>query len=265
MHTHSAASLALPIDVRLMNFAASVLLAGLSVFGIAALLAWGARQPIFALQRIVVQGDVSHSDPLTLRANVAPRLRGTFFTLDLAQAKAVFEAQPWVRKAVVRREFPSQLRVTLQAHQASAYWGAEGEYRLINNFGEVFEANLDEVEPIDLPRLSGPEGQGLSVLVMYQTLKPLFDQVDQGLDQVELSGGGLWRVKLDSGAELELGRGNAQELVPRTTRFLKTFTQAASVYGRSFASLETADLRYPQGYAMRLRGVSTAGTNVTQK
>jgi len=54
---------------------------------------------------------------------------------------------------VVRRDFPNRLRVELEEHQAVAYWGAEGDSRLLNSFGEVFDANVVEVEQEGLPRL----------------------------------------------------------------------------------------------------------------
>ena len=75
---------------------------------------------------------------------------------------------------MVRREFPNRLQVELQEHQAVAYWGSEGDCALINSYGEVFEANVGEVEQDRLPRLSGPEGQGVEVLAMYRALAPLY-------------------------------------------------------------------------------------------
>ncbi len=259
------AAMPVPVDVRLMNMTASLLVLGFLLACATLLVTWVLRQPLFAFQGIVVQGDVAHHDALTLRANVAPRLAGTFFTLDLARARQVFETQPWVRKAVVRREFPNLLRVTLEAHQAMGYWGPESESRLINRFGEVFEANLDEIETTELPRFIGPEGQGPQVLAMHAALKPMFDRLELTIEQLEQSGRGGWSLRLDSGATLDLGRGSAEELVPRVQRFLKTLTQVTSKYGRTFQSLETADLRYPEGYAVRLRGVTTGLAAPTQK
>lgn len=72
---------------------------------------------------ITVTGDVAHNSALTLRANVTPRLTGSFFTVDLAQTRQAFEAVPWVRRAVVQRDFPNRLKVSLQEHQAVALWG----------------------------------------------------------------------------------------------------------------------------------------------
>jgi cell division protein FtsQ len=61
-------------------------------------------------------------------------------------------------------------------------------------------------------------------------------------------------VELDSGAALELGRGSEDQLVARTERFARTYTQVAAKWRQP---LEHADLRHEGGYAIRLRGVST--------
>lgn len=256
---------AIPLDIRLMNMTASALFVVfvLALLGMA--LALVLRHPFFAVRGITVLGDVGHNNVVTLRANVAPRLSGTFFTLDLARARAAFEAVPWVRRALVRREFPNRLRVELQEHQAVAYWGAEGDSTLLNSFGEVFEANVGDVEQDALPRLSGPEGQGAAVLAMYQALQPLFESNDLPLEQLDLTGQGSWRVRLDTGATLELGRGGAPEVQARVQQLLKTVTQVTARYGRTPQAIETADLRHPDGYAIRLRGVTTHAPDAKKK
>ena len=140
---------------------------------------WALRHPLFAIGGITVQGDVTHNSAATLRANVAPRLAGNFFTVNLRGARAGLRgACPGCARPVVRREFPNRLRVQLQEHRAVALWGSEAESRLVNNFGEVFEANVGDVEQDDLPRLAGPDGQSAQVLAMYQALKPLFEPLD---------------------------------------------------------------------------------------
>ena len=153
-----------PFDVRLMNMTASALLALFGLFTLAALVQWAAHHRVFSIASIRVSGQVVHNNVPTLRANVTPRLAGNFFTLDLASTRQTFENLPWVRRAVVRRVFPNRIAVELQEHQAVAYWGAEEASRLLNNFGEVFEANVGEVEQESLPRLDGPAGQGTVIL-----------------------------------------------------------------------------------------------------
>jgi cell division protein FtsQ len=248
-----------------MNGTASALFLAFAALVLAALLGWAMRHPVFAIRGMTVQGEVTHYNAVTLRANVMPQLAGSLFTLDLARARQAFEALPWVRRAVVQREFPNRLRVQLQEQKPVAFWGAPDESRLVNSFGEVFEANVGEVEQDNLPRLFGPEGQAVQALQMYRDLAPVFEPLDATLEQLELSAQGSWRAHLDSGAVIELGGGTASEINARATRFVHTVTQVASRYGRHADALESADLRYAQGYALRLQGVSTVAAATAKK
>ena len=258
-------ALATPFDVRLMNITANALFLVFGALLLGAVVSWAANRATFSIGAITVTGDVTHNNAVTLRANVVPKLGGSFLTLDLARAKEAFEGVPWVRQAIVKREFPNRLTVVLTEHQPVAYWGAEGDSRLLNNFGEVFEANLGEVEHEGLPRLSGPTGQEPQVLAMYRLLQPRFEQMDLSLDQLDLSGRGSWQAGLDSGGTLELGRGTDAEVLARTERFLKTLTQVTARYKRRPDAVEAADLRYANGYALRLRGVSTVVMEAVKK
>jgi cell division protein FtsQ len=256
-------ALVVPMDVRLMNATATVLFVACGLMLAAALGWWALRHPVFALKAIVVQGDLTHNSAATLRANVAPRLTGNFFTVDLQKAREAFEAVPWVRKAVVQRQFPNKLRVRIEEQRPEALWGAESESRLVNDFGEVFEANAGDAEQEDMPRLQGPEGTGPQVLAMYRALKPLMQPLDMAIDELVLSGRGGWTLHLDGGAVVELGRGTADEVLARSQRFARTLTQVTSKYGRRPEALVTADLRHTDGYALKLRGVAT--TEVAQR
>ena len=247
----------LPMDVRLMQWT-SLTLFGLAFFlCIASAIGWLLRHPAFSIQGITVKGNVTHSNVVTLRANVLPQLSGNFFTLNLLQARQAFEQIPWIRSALVRREFPNRLSVTLDDFQPVAQWGFEGDGKFLSLQGAVFEVNADDVDAENLPLLKGPESQAKTVLEMYKFLKPMMTKMDMVLDKLELSQRGSWSAQLASGATLELGHGTQQEIGDRLQLFFKTLTQVASRYGRTATSLLFADLRYEGGYALRLRGVST--------
>ena len=251
-----------PLDVKLMNATSWVLLAGFVALSMVAAARWVSRLPVFDIVGITVTGDVTHNSVLNLRANVAPRMGGTFFTVDLARVRAAFESVPWVRKAVVQRDFPNRLLVTLQEHQPVAYWGSEGELRLINHFGEVFEASPDDSD--NLPELAGPKEQSAQVWSLYQRLQAVLAPLELGLERLELTERGGWRAQLDNGAQVELGRGTPDELLARTRRFSATLSQLTERYA---GALQSVDLRYPNGYALRLRGVTTVtdiAPNATQ-
>ena len=251
-----------PFDVKLMNIAANALFTLGFVLFAAAGAWWAVRHPAFAIAGITVQGEVTHNSAPTIRANVAPQLAGNFFTIDLAAARKAFETMPWVRQAVVRRDFPNRLRVQLEEHHAVALWGGEGDSRLLGDRGEVFEANVGDVEQDDLPRLAGPDDQGVQVLAMYRAVRPLFDPLDLAVQQLTMTPRGNWQVELDNGAAIELGRGTPAEVTARPRRFVATVTQAAARYGRTPQALVSADLRYGEGYALKLRGVTTTGGDV---
>jgi len=258
-------SLPVPLDVKLMNLTATLLLLGFVLLGLGTGGRWLANHPVFAIRGLTVLGDISHTSALTLRAHVGPQLSGTFLTVDLNAVRQAFETVPWVRRAVVQREFPNRLRVILQEHQAVAYWGDEGESTLVNRQGEVFEANLGEIEQDDLPRLDGPVERSAEVLAMYRALQPLFEALDLQIDQLALSGRGNWHLQLTSGAGIELGSGDTEQVANRARQFLGTVAQVAVHHGRKLDALEMADLRYGQGYALRLRGVSTVAAQEQSK
>lgn len=249
-----ASAAALPADIRFMNAVTTAFGLVFVLMLLALALSWLVRQPLFNVSAIAVQGDVTHNNAVTLRANVAPRLAGNFFTVNLAQTRAVFESVPWVRKAVVQRQFPDRLKVVLQEHQAVAYWGSEGDTRLVNSFGEVFEANQAEVESADLPQLNGPSGQAPLVLQAYRLVSAQFEKLDMQVERLELTGQGSWRVRFEGGAAIEMGHGSLSEIESRTQRFVATLSQVSARYGRD---LESADLRYSNGYALKLKGVTT--------
>lgn len=245
------------IDLRLMNAGTALFFVIFLASTAWTLVRWASNSAMFNLQGITVQGDVTHANVPTVRAHVVSRVSGSFFSLDLARTRTVFETMPWVRHAVVHRDFPNRLRVQLQEHQVAAYWGEASEPRLLNTFGEVFDANVGEVEIDDLPRLNGPQGQSTAVLTAYRALLPQFAAMDLTIESLELTNQGSWRIGLSGGAVIEAGRGDLDEVQARTRHFLKTLTRVLARYQRPIGALESADLRHENGYAIRLRGIST--------
>jgi cell division protein FtsQ len=258
-------ALPLPLDIRLMNTATALLLSGVVLAGLGAGALWWLRHPMFAIRAITVQGEVTRNNAITLRANVVPQLNGNFFTLNLDQARQVFEAVPWVRVAVVHRDFPNRLRAKLYEHQPMALWGDDGANTLLNQQGQVFEANAEDPETEGMPRLKGPLDQSREVMQMYRYLQPIFSAADMDIDRLELSPRGSWRVVTEKGAQLELGRGSQSEVGEQVQMFLRTLSQVTARYGRTPTALAGADLRHKDGYALRLKGVSTVEADPRKK
>ena len=109
------------------------------------------RQPVFELRQIAIAGPLSRVNPAHLEAVVREELRGTFFTMQLAEARSSLQRVPWVRGIALRRQWPNRLDVFVTEHTPLARWN---DNALVNKEGEVFVADYDG----ELPQFTGPEG-----------------------------------------------------------------------------------------------------------
>ena len=139
-------------NIRLMHIAATALMV-LVLLAAALTVLWRViHLPAFSIAQIRVTGQTTHSSAFAVRKQVLPQLQGNFFTIKLDDVRKTFMAQPWVRHATVRREFPNQLLVQLQEYEEAAFWGSEEQgFRLLDKEGVIFEANPDEISRENLP------------------------------------------------------------------------------------------------------------------
>ena len=93
------------------------------------------------------------------------------------------------------------------------------------------------------------------VLEFYRNVQPVLARQGWGIAQLALDERGSWRAVLDDGVRIEIGRGSAVELLQRVEQYAQTVPALLQHYGGR--PLESADLRHPDGYALRIRGVST--------
>jgi cell division protein FtsQ len=204
-------------------------------------------QPVFAMREIRIDGSTRHVTLEQVEAIAQRDVRGTFFTLDLARLRGSFEKLPWVRKVDIRRSWPDRIDVAIEEHQPLARWG---DLALVNSQGEVFEAAYDA----NLPVFVGPAGTSREVAVQYELLRREFASIGRVPVHVQLSQRRAWRVRLDDGMTLEIGR----ELVKsRLTRFLSAYPRTLAPLNRH---IDYVDLRYANGFAVRIPELASAKT-----
>jgi len=238
-------------DIKMMNAFSSALFSLVLLVLFASGLWWLAQRPAFTLKVIRIEGadtELRRVNALTVRATALPRIRGNFFTANLGSVRAAFETVPWVRRAMVRREWPNQLIVTLEEHVPLGTWGDDG--RLLSVKGDVFTVNLDEAEEDGhLPGFSGPEGSEKDVLARFQEMHAWFAPLKLKPEAVQLSDRYAWVVRLNNGTTVELGR----EQTPATLK--NRVGRLVSIYPQLLARLqdriENVDMRYPNGMALR--------------
>jgi cell division protein FtsQ len=236
-------------NVRQLNLATNALHALLALALLAAGGYWLVQRPNFALREIRVEGDIDHINAPTVRQSVVGHLKGNFFTVDLDAARQMFEQMPWVRHASVRRVWPNALAVSLEEYKPLGTWGSD---QLVSTDGELFTANQGELDQ-DLPAFDGPDGSAQEVVARYHDFQKWFAPLGLTPEEVTLSPRYAWTVKLSNGTEVELGRErNADTLSERSHRLVVAWGAVTQRWGKD---IEYADLRYPNGFAIRAAGM----------
>ena len=242
-------------DAKALNATASGIFALTVLACIAAGVWWVAQRPMFNLRSIRVEAisgdELKHVNHLTLRNNALDRIKGNFFTTNLDAVRQAFESVPWVRRATVRREWPDQLIVALEEHEALGTWGVDG--RLLSTKGESFTANLAEAEEDrTLPEFEGPDGSEKEVLSRYDELRAWFAPLKLVPLSLSLSSRYAWTVKLNNGMSVALGREQTSStLKERVDRLTGIYPQLVT----NLQDIETVDMRYQNGLALSARGL----------
>jgi len=228
---------------RQLNAAAGFLTAlALMVFAVVAALLL-LRSAQFPLRELTVRGNLAHTSRAEIEQAAHGRVGGNFFAVDLAQVRAALEGLPWVRRVAVRRVWPDRLEATLEEHVALARWAEGG---LVNVQGERF-AGASEAA---LPRFAGPPGSEAEVTRRYRRFGEILAPLAAAPERLTLSPRYAWRLRLGDGLAIELGRDAPNDAVEaRLARLVAAYPQTLA---RMPSKHEHVDLRYPNGFALRL-------------
>ena len=223
----------------LLNRAANLLIAAAALM-IAYAVIWVAiHLPVFALRHVDVLGDTRHVTRAQVESIVKLGLTGTFFTVDLQGMRTAFEKLPWVREVRLRRHWPDRLEVRITEHAALARWGNAA---LVNAQGEIFQAAYDG----KLPVFVGPPGTSKEMAIQYEFFRRNLAAIQAKPVVVQLTARRAWQVKLDNGLTLQLGR---DDIEARLARFIAVHERTVGALARR---IEYVDLRYPNGFAVRI-------------
>jgi len=127
--------------------------------------------------------------------------------LDVADARAKLEANPWIAEATVRKLYPDRLQITVTEREPFALWQQQGKVKVIAADGTVLS---EKVEP-RLASLSFVVGNGaaarardfLAVLDKYPSIR---DSVRASIYVAERR----WNLKLKNGVDVRLPETNLE-------------------------------------------------------
>lgn len=233
---------------QLLNLAADFLF----VFGVA-VLAWAAMTsvrhlPFHPLRELVVVGEVERVSRAQIEHAARSALSGNLLSVNLDEARVMFEKLPWVRRVELRRQWPHALELAIEEHVAVARWlRPDGDPRLVNTRGEVFAAASSDDE---LPIFSGPEGSSAAMLERYREFDTRLGKIQRKPVALTLTPREAWQVRLDDGVLLDLGRDQPrQPLADRLDRYTAHYAAARE---KARVPIAAVDMRYPNGFALRI-------------
>lgn len=230
----------------------AALSAAIAALGVGAWFGWQYRDVLPAwpasgvapVQQVLVEGSFERVSPTEVENAVLPRLRGGFFTVDLAAIRTAAEALPWVARAQVLREWPDRVRIVVTEEQPVWQWGEDG---LLNEQARLFATGVDE-RPAGLPRLDGPAGSEELLVTRYLEYDAALTGCAMRVARYQLDARRATRLTLTGGIVLKLGRDAAPE---RARVFCDSVLDAVAA---RLDEVAYVDMRYTNGFAVGWRG-----------
>ena len=233
---------------RFLNYVSNMLFlmaAGLAVY---TLVQYYGLPRFLPLKEVHIQGmhfpkaELKHIPSAQIK-QIVSEVEGNFLTVDLVAVRKAFMRMPWVRDAKVERAWPLGLNIKLEEHQALAHWGS---HALVNISGEVFRVVLVDDK---LPIFTAPmEENSQEITRRYRQFNEALAPLQQSISGINLSSRHAWRLHLDTGTILELGR---HDIEKRLLRYVSVYNQSIALFNQE-EPLAYVDLRYPNGFAIYL-------------
>ena len=204
---------------------------------------WIADIGLRPIEKVSIDGALRHIPPNLLRSVITPHTERGYFGMDVVQLRESLQAIPWVESISVRRIWPDRLQVDLREQVPLARWGSQ---ELLSLSGERFRPPPQSI-PENLPWLDGPPDNEQRVLEHYQRFADLLKVAGLGIFGLSVDPRGSWRLVLDNGLELVLGR---DHMAQRLWRLAQVYT---TVVKPRAGDIQLVDLRYSNGFALNWR------------
>ena len=214
---------------------------GLGASGLVSWLGEHWRTPrVLPLDTVRFDGELARVRESQLREALRGRLEGGFLGVEVAAVRRGVESLPWVATASVRRIWPDALQVTVREQKPVARWGGVA---LMNADGQVFQPRTLPEQP--LPALAGPPGSASRVLARFREFEAMLSPVALQPTGLTLDERRAWTLELAGGGRIRLGR---EAVTERLRRFVAAWPALSEAQQKRLAQ---ADLRYPNGFALR--------------
>lgn len=195
---------------------------------------------LFPITTVRIYGAV-HLSEAEAKETILPLVQRGFFSLNVEKIREQLLHAPWVANLAVRRLWPGQVEVVITEKKPLAIWNDEA---LLSDAGDLFVPK-QSVRFNHLPKLIGPEGEQVRMLTFFNEMNRIFIPIHAKISYLELTQFKTWKVTLDNGIIMQMGH---KDVLTRLSHFVKVYPK---IIGSRAADLESVDLRYPNGVAVR--------------
>ncbi|MCP1771552.1 cell division protein FtsQ [Neisseria perflava] len=200
--------------------------------------AWLYNSNHFPVKQVTVSGKLKYVNGKELQAVAQKYMRGNIFRADVNGARGALQQMPWVDSALVRRRLPDTVEIILEERVPVAKWRAGG---LVDSKGNVFQAEVET----KLPVFEGQPGTGKDMVRHYGEFTAVLKPVGLGIRELIYTPRSAWKVVLDNGVTVRLGRENE-------TKRLQQFAEIwPGLLAKNKDRLAYVDMRYKDGFAVR--------------
>ena len=224
-------------DTQSVNRLATIIGSIASIALLWCFLSWAGSRSYFAVRQVNVVAPLLEVDPGLLESAIRTELRGTFFSISPARARATLRKLPWIRDVSVKRRWPLALDIRVDEHRAVGYWS---DSDLLSDHGEVFRAG----SRAPMPKFDGPLAAAPEVLARYQEAKLALAPHGLDVKSLVMSPRGAITLTTGTDVQIEFGREHFGE---RLVRFAALYQSWSMGYRNGLARV---DMRYKTAVAV---------------
>ncbi len=204
---------------------------------------WMQNPEHLTIASVEVSGDLNVLNKSQLEPVIQPYTMTNLYLLDAKSLEAAIESNTWVNSASMTKIWPDKLAIKIFEQKPVAFWGDD---KMLAENGEIIDAIQKEKKGL-LPTLYSPREKGREMAANFLRIQRWMKGLPFKIVSFKEDTRGSWRVKLNSGLVLKVGKNEQKK---RLRRFMVGYEQSlVSVIDQ----VKSVDLRYTNGFAVQWR------------
>ncbi|MEH6456111.1 MAG: cell division protein FtsQ/DivIB [Cocleimonas sp.] len=202
---------------------------------------WIQNPENLTIKSVEVTGDFTILDKKQLEPIIESYAKTNLFLLDVKNLEKDIESNPWVHSAALTHVWPNKLIVKIYEQKPVAHWG---KFQMLAENGEIIKASMEKQKG-ELPMLYSPNDKGRNMATGFMKIRKMMKGFPVKLVEFKEDARGSWRIKLENGMTLKIGR---EHQAKRLKRFMVAYEHSLN---EVLDKISVVDLRYTNGFAVK--------------